>query len=79
MLGECHDPLDLANTETVPARRRVSGPTLPWSGNRAAFERDRRRDQILTAHGYRVIRITWRQLTREPFAVVVRVAAALHA
>jgi very-short-patch-repair endonuclease len=45
--------------------------------DRAAFERDRRRDQILTAAGYRVIRITWRQLTQEPLAVIARIAQAL--
>jgi very-short-patch-repair endonuclease len=46
-------------------------------GDRGAFERDRRRDQILTAAGYRVIRITWRQLTQEPLAVIARLAQAL--
>lgn len=45
--------------------------------DRAAFERDRLRDQRLTAAGYRVIRITWRQLDREPYAVIARLAAAL--
>jgi very-short-patch-repair endonuclease len=45
--------------------------------DRAAFERDRRRDQILTAAGYRVIRVTWRQLRDEPVAVVARLAQAL--
>jgi Protein of unknown function (DUF559) len=35
-------------------------------GTRRAFERDRRRDRQLQAAGYRVIRITWRQLTDEP-------------
>jgi very-short-patch-repair endonuclease len=44
----------------------------PW-----AFENDRRRDQILAAAGYRVIRITWRQLVNEPMAVAVRIAQAL--
>ena len=34
-----------------------------FHGNRAAFERDRRRDQVLVAAGLRVIRVTWRQLT----------------
>jgi very-short-patch-repair endonuclease len=48
-----------------------------FHGHRGAFERDRRRDQALTAAGYRVIRVTWRQLVREPLAVVARVAAAL--
>ncbi|MGB9183219.1 MAG: type IV toxin-antitoxin system AbiEi family antitoxin domain-containing protein [Solirubrobacteraceae bacterium] len=35
-------------------------------GTRAAFERDRRRDQRLIAAGWRVVRITWRQLTEDP-------------
>lgn len=48
-----------------------------FHGHAAAFERDRRRDQILAAAGYRVIRVTWRQLTREPIAVAVRLAQAL--
>jgi hypothetical protein len=36
---------------------------------RAAFERDRARDAWLTARGYRVVRFTWRQVTREPAKV----------
>jgi very-short-patch-repair endonuclease len=46
-------------------------------GGRVAFERDRRRDQVLVAAGYRVIRITWRQLTQEPYGVIARLAQAL--
>jgi len=46
--------------------------------HRIAFERDRRRDQILVASGYRVMRVTWRQLEREPLAVIARIAAALQ-
>jgi hypothetical protein len=42
-----------------------------------SFERDRRRDQVLVAAGWRVIRITWRQLTDEPLAVLARLAMAL--
>jgi very-short-patch-repair endonuclease len=50
-----------------------------WSthGHRHAFERDRRRDQALIAAGYRVIRVTWRQITDEPIALAVRIAQAL--
>jgi very-short-patch-repair endonuclease len=48
-----------------------------YHGHATAFERDRRRDQILVAAGYRVIRITWRQLVNEPMAVAVRIAQAL--
>jgi very-short-patch-repair endonuclease len=48
-----------------------------FHASRGAFERDRARDSELQALGYRVIRITWRQLTRTPHAVVARLAAAL--
>lgn len=34
-------------------------------GTKTAFEDDRARDTWLTAQGYRVIRFTWRQVTRE--------------
>jgi very-short-patch-repair endonuclease len=44
-----------------------------------AFENDRRRDQILIAAGFRVMRITWRQLHDEPLAVVARLTMALAA
>lgn len=33
---------------------------------RRAFERDRRRDQLLTTAGYRVVRFTWRQVVNRP-------------
>lgn len=46
---------------------------------RAAFENDRHRDGVLTAAGFRVLRVTWRQLTQEPEAVMVRLARALAA
>ena len=45
--------------------------------HRAAFERDRRRDQKLIAHGYTVVRVTWNQLCYEPVAVIATVAQAL--
>jgi very-short-patch-repair endonuclease len=48
-----------------------------FHASRAAFERDRARDAELTARGYRVVRVTWRQLQAEPHAVVARLAAAL--
>jgi very-short-patch-repair endonuclease len=46
-------------------------------GTRAAFQRDRKRDQILTAAGFRTARITWRQVVDEPNAVVHRIARML--
>ncbi|MFW5947428.1 MAG: type IV toxin-antitoxin system AbiEi family antitoxin domain-containing protein [Gemmatimonadota bacterium] len=48
----------------------------PHSSPRA-FERDRRRDAELTAAGMRVVRVTWRQITEEPLAVIARLAQAL--
>jgi very-short-patch-repair endonuclease len=44
-----------------------------------AFERDRRRDRDLTIAGYRVIRVTWKQLEREPNEIVTAIARALGA
>jgi very-short-patch-repair endonuclease len=48
-----------------------------FHSTRTAFERDRVRDAELTAAGFRVIRITWRQLEVEPLAIVARLAQAL--
>jgi very-short-patch-repair endonuclease len=48
-----------------------------FHSSRRAFERDRRKDRELHALGYRVIRITWRELVEEPEAVVAALAAAL--
>jgi very-short-patch-repair endonuclease len=44
---------------------------------RAAFERDHQRDAEHQAMGLLVIRVTWRQLAREPETVVAQIAAAL--
>jgi very-short-patch-repair endonuclease/predicted transcriptional regulator of viral defense system len=43
------------------------------------FESDRRRDLELTAAGFRVVRVSWRHLTNEPEALVVRIARLLDA
>lgn len=50
-----------------------------FHSDRGAFERDRRRDQVFAAAGYAVIRVTWAQLSKEPLAVVARIAQALAA
>jgi very-short-patch-repair endonuclease len=49
----------------------------PFHRSRAALHRDRRRDAVLEAAGYRVLRITWRDLVDEPTAVAVRIARVL--
>jgi very-short-patch-repair endonuclease len=38
-------------------------------GTRRSFEGDRERDRLLQARGWRVIRLTWRQLRDDPAAV----------
>lgn len=49
-----------------------------FHGHRRAFERDKVRDAELQAMGFKVLRVTWRALTEEPEAVVVRVVRLLH-
>jgi Transcriptional regulator, AbiEi antitoxin/Protein of unknown function (DUF559) len=46
-------------------------------GTRQSFESDRERDRALQAMGWRVVRITWRQLCDSPEAVVRDVRALL--
>jgi Protein of unknown function (DUF559) len=46
-------------------------------GTRAAFERDRLRDRRLLRAGFRVARVTWRQLAADPDAVAGDVEAVL--
>jgi very-short-patch-repair endonuclease len=50
-----------------------------WSAHRTrtAFERDRLRDATLEAGGWRVIRVTWRRLMREPEAVALQLERLL--
>jgi len=46
---------------------------------RRSFEGDRRRDQRLVGAGWRVVRLTGRQLVFEPELVVATLATALAA
>jgi very-short-patch-repair endonuclease len=46
-------------------------------GHRRAFEDDRARDATLQAHGYTVVRFTWRQVLHETLLVTVRIAQLL--
>lgn len=49
-----------------------------YHGHRVAFERDRRKGLALEAAGYRVLRLSWRQLTEEPLLVAATLAVALR-
>jgi len=46
-------------------------------GTRRAFEQDRARDRALLLAGYRVTRITWRQLTEQPNALATELTTLL--
>lgn len=46
-------------------------------GTARAFRRDRQRDADLGSAGYVVLRVTWDQLSSEPYVVVSRLAATL--
>lgn len=48
-----------------------------FHSTRRAFEHDRRKDAALLAAGVDTMRVTWRQLAFEPYAVIARIAAAL--
>lgn len=52
-----------------------------WTYHRTrhAFERDRRKDAELQTAGYRVVRITWRRLTTEPYSLTAQLGALLAA
>ncbi len=46
-------------------------------GHRSAFERDRRKDAILIAAGWRILHYTWPQLSTQPLYVIATLSAAL--
>lgn len=47
-------------------------------GTRRAFEADRERDRLLVADGWRVMRVTWRQLCRDGETIASDLRAALR-
>ncbi len=59
------------------ARLVVEADSMAFHASRAAMERDRARDAVLAARGYRVLRVTWAQVTRRPGEVEAALRAAL--
>lgn len=47
-------------------------------GSRESFERDRMRDQVLVAHGWTVLRVTWAQLQHDPEGFLNRLRRVLR-
>lgn len=56
----------------------VEADGFAFHGHRAAFERDRERDAAMQVEGYRVIRLTYRRLAREPAAVATQLRRLLR-
>ena len=59
------------------ARLVVEVDGYAFHGSQPAFVRDRRRDSVLIAAGVRVLRLSWRQLTRERDRTLAQLAQAL--
>jgi very-short-patch-repair endonuclease/predicted transcriptional regulator of viral defense system len=77
----CNAPLHGYEVDFLWAEQRlvVEVDGYQFHGHRSAFERDRRKDQVLIAAGYRVVRVTWLQLIHEPMRVAAVIAGALTA
>jgi predicted transcriptional regulator of viral defense system len=75
-----NEPLCGITVDFVFAQQRVAVETDSWAWHRgrAAFERDRERDALLAAAGYRTLRFTDRQIELAPHTVVNALAAALY-
>jgi very-short-patch-repair endonuclease len=78
---ESNSSVEGYQVDFVWREERLIVETDGWAahGTRGSFERDRRRDAELVAAGWRVLRITWRQLEREPAWVARRIEQALRA
>jgi very-short-patch-repair endonuclease len=47
-------------------------------GTARAFEEDRERDRLLAGAGWRVVRLTWRQLRDEPESILAELRGLLQ-
>jgi very-short-patch-repair endonuclease len=60
------------------ARFAVEIDGFQWHGRtKTAFERDRRKQQVLPEHEIEVARTTWDQITEEPLQLVAHVSQRL--
>jgi very-short-patch-repair endonuclease len=75
-LPACNAMVEGYEVDTLWADKQLVVELDSWEFHRGrrAFERDRERDAVLQAAGYRVIRVTWRQLTEqaEELAALIR-------
>jgi very-short-patch-repair endonuclease len=78
---EVNHRIDEDEVDFVWAEARLIVETDGWQahGTRQAFERDRHRDAELVAKGWRVVRISYARLERDPDWVAARIGDALRA
>jgi very-short-patch-repair endonuclease len=75
-------PLRLAGRTVIPdfrwpAQRLVlEADGAKWHGDRLSREEDAERQALLEAHGERVVRVTWQQVTAKPAETLARIRAA---
>ena len=50
-----------------------------WHGNRLQWKRDRRRVATIEAQGWRIVHVTWDDVTKHPAETLDRLALALRA
>ena len=74
---EFHVPLEGFEVDFAIGRVIVETDGWEFHQSRDAFEQDRRRDAVLTAAGWRVLRFTWRQIHDDPTWVIGMLLAAL--
>jgi very-short-patch-repair endonuclease len=75
-----NQPIEGFEADFVFPDERLIVETDSWRHHRSrdSFERDRRRDAIHAAAGWRTLRFTWRQIEDEPQTVAAAVEAALY-
>jgi very-short-patch-repair endonuclease len=66
-----------ADAVWLPERVILEFDSHAFHATRAAFQRDRRRDAAHARAGYLVLRTIWHELTKEPHALVARIAETL--
>jgi len=78
LVNESLDPQTTPDFRWTHERLVVELDGFETHGTRAAFERDRARDLQLTAQGWRVVRITKRQLANRPDEIAAELDAILR-
>lgn len=56
----------------------IEGDSLRWHGSPAAFQADRRRDNLAQLAGWTILRFTWEDITKRPGYVVASIQRALQ-